>query len=918
MADRAKAETHFLRGMDALVRSNVGGAADAFLLAVQNDPSYLDALFNLGKACKDLGRLPEAADAFGRMAILSPDDTEAWYMLGNTYHAMEHYAEAERSYRTILNMNPQDVRVSINLGVTLQAAGKPREAIEVLGAALSMAPENADLHYNRALSLLVSGEYAEGWKELEWRFFTSDGANPLPAMPMKRWNGELIQGKTLLLKAEQGVGDTVQFARFISEVRRRCGKVMVECGKELLSFMRSCEGIDALIEKGQKHLPSADVWAPMMSLPFLLDGLSPQGGSPVPYLAADPEKKTRWQEYIATSRMRARVGIVWAGNPQHTNDRRRSCPPAHLTELIRANDVRWVSLQKNNGGSLPAEWGGAVIDAGPLLQDFDDTAAAIELLDLIITVDTAVAHLAGALKKPVWLLLPFAPDWRWLLERSDSPWYPTMRIFRQPEPGAWPTVIAQVSDELRKLQDSYGRSLASPGNPNQYLEYANALREAGLREHAIRIYRLVVQLDPHHLAGWNNLGITLQDAGNLTGAVEAFRKALTASPDNAVVLNNLGFALLEQGDATQAEKVFRLGLAQDASIPDLHNNLGNALRERGQLHEAIAAYRHAIRLRQEFAEPHWNLAQLLLQTGDFTAGWMEYEWRWRRPDFTSPHRNFPQPMWNGENIAGRTILVHAEQGYGDALQFVRYVPMVAAAGAKVLLECHDALVRLFTGIPGIAGVFAHGRPLPAFDVHVPMMSLPRICGTTLASIPSQVPYLRVSSAERQHWQAILDPMPGQLHVGFAWSGMRHLKSLLSRACPLEAMVPLLGTPSVEFYGLQKTVSASESAMLDAMPGVHILSDELTDFADTAAAIVNLDLVISIDTAVAHLAGALGIPTWVLLPFNADWRWLLERADSPWYPSMRLFRQKGPDDWRTVIDECRGALAEQIARPTEVQ
>ncbi len=912
MPDRARAHELFLKGVEAIGRNNIAGAAELFRRAADHDPGNLDALFNLGKACKDLGRLTEAAESFRKIVAIEPADAEAWYMLGNSSLALERYDDAERCYRAMLELNGEDVRAHTNLGVTLQCAGDPGGALGVLTAALQKFPQHPDLHYNRALALLLRGDYAGGWEELEWRFQTTDGANPMPHMDLDRWNGEPAAGKTIIILAEQGIGDTLQFARYIPEARARCGRIVLECQKELVTIIRSCPGVDAVLERGRSHGRIGDAWVPLMSLPFLLGCPAPECGAPVPYLHSEAGRKSRWDECFTQSRMRARVGLVWAGNPRHKNDHHRSCPPELLTPMVRGSEVQWTSLQKLPGTGIPAAWKGIVTDLGSDLEDFGDTAAVIEHLDLVITVDTAVAHLAGAMGKPVWLLLPFAPDWRWMLARTDSPWYPSMRIFRQPRPGDWGSVVEAVTQSLQHLRQQYVRSLSAPGDTAEYLEYANALREAGLREHAVRIYRMVAQLDPGNVAAWNNLGITLQDGGALDPAVEAFTKALKADSGNAAVMNNLGFALLEKGEASSAEEWFRRGIAQDAGLPDLHNNLGNALRERHMPEAAMDAYRQAIRLRSDFAQPHWNLAQVLLQTGEFAEGWREYEWRWRRPDFTSPRRNFSQPQWMGEDIAGQTLLVHAEQGYGDALQFVRYIPMVLARGPRVLLECHHGLVRLFAGIPGLAGVFPHASPLPDFDLHIPMMSLPGVFNTTLDAVPASVPYLHADSEAENNWRSLLGGRSRSLRVGFTWSGMQHLKALRNRACPLESLMPLFTVPGAEFFSLQKSITSLESAALERLEGVQDLSGLLNDFADTAAAVRCLDVVVSVDTAVAHLAGALGSATWVLLPFDADWRWLQSRDDSPWYPTMRLFRQHAPGAWDEVVRRLCDSLSAHIS------
>jgi hypothetical protein len=413
------------------------------------------------------------------------------------------------------------------------------------------------------------------------------------------------------------------------------------------------------------------------------------------------------------------------------------------------------------------------------------------------------------------------------------------------------------------------------------------------------------------LAAWNNLGVKLQNDGNFEGAIEAFGSALQIDPANAAVMNNMGFALLEQGEFLRAEEWLRRGIACAPDVADLHNNLGNALRDRGMFAEATDAYRHAIMLQPAFAQAHWNLAQVLLQLGEYEEGWVEYEWRWQRADFTSPNRDFGRPVWNGEDISGKTILVHAEQGFGDALQFVRYVPLMRRLGADVLLECQAGLTRLFSSIPGVVGLCVHGTPLPPFDVHIPMMSLARVYNTSVSTVPSAVPYLFPGMNDEQAWRTRLQVRSSGYRVGFAWSGTRHLRSLQNRACSLDLLLPLLDTPGVTFYCLQKGLTAREASTVDAMPQVVNVGGELLDFADTAALMRGLDLVISIDTAVVHLAGALGAPVWVLLPCRADWRWLLGRSDSPWYPTMRLFRQELEGEWEPVIAQVREALIKRI-------
>jgi hypothetical protein len=293
--------------------------------------------------------------------------------------------------------------------------------------------------------------------------------------------------------------------------------------------------------------------------------------------------------------------------------------------------------------------------------------------------------------------------------------------------------------------------------------------------------------------------------------------------------------------------------------------------------------------------------------GDFEHGWPEYEWRWKTRDFSSGRRPFTQPQWDGGSLNGRTILLHAEQGLGDTLQFIRYAPLVAEAAGNIVVECPAPLKRLLRHSLRQVPVLSKGEPLPPFDIHCPMLSLPLACRTTLANIPRQVPYLNADSELAAHWQGKLVSQRELLKVGLAWAGNKAHKNDRHRSIELSTLAPLGEVPHVSFISLQKGEPAKQATRAPAGITLFDWSNELGDFADTATLIANLDLIISVDTAVAHLAGAMGKPVWTLLPFVPDWRWLLEREDSPWYPTMRLFRQSAPGDWSGVITRVVGAL-----------
>ena len=291
----------------------------------------------------------------------------------------------------------------------------------------------------------------------------------------------------------------------------------------------------------------------------------------------------------------------------------------------------------------------------------------------------------------------------------------------------------------------------------------------------------------------------------------------------------------------------------------------------------------------DLAEAHWNLALALLATGDFERGWQEHEWRWRA-NVIGPEQSFRQPLWLGaEDLTGKTILLHNEQGLGDALQFVRYAPQVRQRGARVVLRVQRPLLSLMAGLAGADHVIAEGDALPEFDYHCPLLSLPLAFGTHLQNIPAGIPYLHPAADRLAKWQSILGERTAP-RIGLAWSGNPAHKNDRNRSIALKQLLPLLSVPGVRFVSLQRDLREDDAAVLGNLPALVSIGAQLDDFADTAAAISLLDLVITVDTAVAHLAGALGKPVWVLLPFAPDWRWLLKREDSPWYPTARLFRQ----------------------------
>lgn len=405
---------------------------------------------------------------------------------------------------------------------------------------------------------------------------------------------------------------------------------------------------------------------------------------------------------------------------------------------------------------------------------------------------------------------------------------------------------------------------------------------------------------------WSVLSIIHHARQSFGEAERCARRSLELRPDSAEGWNNLGNALQEQGRMEEAEACYHTALRLRPGLADAHYNLGNARRRQRRLPEARACFEEAVRLNPAHAKAQLNLALTQLQSGDLERGWEQYEWRWKNPK--TPPRRFPQPLWDGSPLTDRTILLHSEQGLGDTIQFIRYAEIVKAAGAVVAVECPAKLAPLVAVVSGVDRVVEAGADLPEFDIQAPLLSLPRLFRTTLANVPAKVPYLSVDAERRRRWCERLAGA-GRLRVGLAWKGNPQQPDDRNRSMSWETLSPLTQVSGVDWFSLQY----GEHPGASTGGRVADLAPQTEDFRDAAAAIEQLDLVISVDSSMAHLAGALARPVWVLLPFLADWRWLLDREDTPWYPTMRLFRQPERGDWQSVVRSVGKALVEECSK-----
>jgi Tfp pilus assembly protein PilF len=450
---------------------------------------------------------------------------------------------------------------------------------------------------------------------------------------------------------------------------------------------------------------------------------------------------------------------------------------------------------------------------------------------------------------------------------------------------------------------------ADTGSVDAISNLGLALHGAGRFEEAIAYYRNALALAPRHAEILYNLGNAFLALDHVSDALAGYDEALANNPAHVGARVNRGNTLLRFNRPADALASYDQALAALPDHPQILTNRGHALRRLDRPHEALASFEAALKKSPDFPEAHFEAALAHLTLGDFKAGWKAYEWRWKTNAFADKRRTFRQPLWLGDApLSGKTILLHAEQGFGDTLQFIRYAPLVAERGARVICEVQPELVSLPAPLGGIE-VVAKGNALPHFDLHCPLLSLPLAFGTELAAIPAKIPYLAAPSARVANWRDRLPP--GNLRAGVVWSGSLAHKNDANRSIPLAKFASLLAKLPFACFSLQREMRDADREVLQRLPNLVDLGPELSDFTDTAAVISLLDVVISVDTAVAHLAGALGKPVVILLPHAADFRWLRDRRDTPWYPTAKLLRQPAFGDWDSAISRLGDELREMV-------
>ena len=1065
-----------------LEKKDYSEALDYVRYAIQLEASSPEFYATLASILQEQKQLPEGLEAAQQALALSTSNTQqAQYhnQIGIILKEMEQWEKAEQAYRVALNNDPQYLPSYNNYSLLLQRINRHREAQELLkrglaiksdypsfwlnlGAnqeemllfpealisydrAIALEPQNPNTRLNRSMCLLRMGDFIRGWKEYEIRWQT--GEFKIPELHCPRWEGQDLKGKKILCYSEQGLGDTIQFCRYIPLIKAQGAIVALVVQAPLKPLLASLQGVDLLLAHGEGKLPVTDYHCPLMSLPFLFQttiNTVPWKGA---YLTADKGLALQWQKRLADC-PRPWIGIAWSGSKTYRNNHNRSMPLANWIDgfphLIISLHHQLTQEEENFIASHPQirHYGSEM--------DFMNTAALISVLDQVISTDTSLVHLAGALDRPVICLLSMICDWRWMHQRTDTPWYPRMQLLRQTHPGDWQGLLKQaysrlnslslptqhfsldIEDEFRKgfeqhregLLDNawqtYQRVLQKdPQNFNALhlsgvilfqknnfqealrwiekargiqpedpeaaknhisallatLQYTEALevsrtflsnavssdersqwlyQQGFIKQHikdypgALVCYDHSIEENPHFAQAWgqkaivlkamefpeqalqscdkalslqpeapetwNNRGLILQILGRDAEALASYVRAIQQRPEYPIALNNQGVILEQLGRFEEAIQSYRTALAIDPDYVDVHNNQANSFQYLHNFKEALACYDRTLARRPDYAKTQFNQAICRMLTGDWQGGWQQYEWRWKIPSFPDGlgDRLLPVPEWRGqEPLQNKRILLYAEQGLGDTLQFCRYASLIKERGGHVILEVPEPLVELLKSLQGVDYVLSRGDPMPDIDYQCPLMSLPWVLDKNGQNIPGQDAYLFVPDTRIQWWkkhiQQLSPSTPGLKRIGLAWKGSSANKNNLLRSIALSLFLKILisnNFPQYHFFVLHHEIDDEEKKQLKEYPQVFCLAG---NFTETAALISQLDLVISVDTSLAHLSAAMGKLTWILLPWVPDFRWLLERENTPWYHSVRLFRQPQYKNWEAVLLRVREML-----------
>jgi len=860
-------------------------AESCFDRATHIDSSYANAWYNWGNTLKVQEKYDLAIEKYKMAISCRQSFAEAYNNLGECFGKCDQFDQAKTAFNKAVSINPQLVGTFFNLGNWYYKKHQYQQALEYFKHCIDIQPDYKDAHYHVSYTLLLLGDYVNGFKEYEWRLrrgpFTGDNYD----QPV--WDGRPAQEKTLFIYSEQGFGDNIHFCRYLPMIGDKVKRLIFGARTEQVRLFQTIPRIDQVVGQGEK-LPQFDIHCSLLSLPYLFQTSAETIPCNTPYLFPEIQKQNSelYETIEKQSSDLLRVGIVWGGNPEYKNDKIRSIPLATLSRLFSISGIRWFSFQKGLHKKAIKDYETQIVDLSIYFNDFYDTAQGICQMDLLISVDTSVAHIAGALGIPFWLLISPQPDFRWLLDRSDSPWYPTCFIFRQAiEDDGWQNVIDQVSDALQAITSYTPNSIAKA-----YFKEALELYQSKKVHMACIAFQKMMSIYPVSWEAEYNLSGLFAGQGQRHIAILYGQRACRRNTQNAQIWQHLGKQYAQCEDVETAIKCFRH--AQKSS------GLNNA-------------------------EINYFFGQLLLLNGQWHEGLKWYEFR-RQCDLFPERRKYDFPHWDGQPFRNKTLLIYSESLDKMCIMYFRFAELVKKMGGTVVIETIPSMYRLTMNNLSVDRIILYFQDNPdsdpdkTFDIQTSLESLPYLLNIPKEAITHDKPYLQPNKKNNIPLNAYIHASASKMKVGISWfSEPADINSHLQILIQLMPIFQL--DDDILFYhiGYQPLESIE---LIDIPDRLIDLSKFLDDSHDLASAIDQMDVIFSFDNLVGHLAGAMSKPVYMVLPKLPNWYWQMQTNQSDWYPSMTLLRESASLDCKAILQSILQEFSyepQKVAVPIDI-
>ncbi|MFA7269343.1 MAG: tetratricopeptide repeat protein [Sterolibacterium sp.] len=898
----------------------ISAAEEHFREAIALRPDFAEAHSNLGNLLTGEQRYEEAIDAFLQALELRPDYVDAAYNLGRAYQDDYRLEEARQCFDAVLAQQPENSRALNGLGAVLTQQGKLGEATGLFVQALANRFDDYDAHCNLGQVALQRGDLANGWDGYAQRFQRKQQPVCVRPFPMPWWNGSALAGKSLLVWGEQGVGDEIRFASMIPDAAVLASHCLLECDPRLVSlFARSFPGVHVISRSNPPTAVETDWQCPSGDLArWLRRDFANFSGAP--YLRPDPALVARWEKRLAALPPGRRVGFAWRS--RNNNRQRSECYPPIVEWLpvFRLPGMVWIDLQYDSAegeiDSLNKILGANIFhfDDLDLTNDFENVAALMANLDAVVSVATTVPEVAGTIGIPA-LVVELANFGPMSLGQQNSPWHASRRNFYRTLGEPWQPTIAALAEALSNLQG--GSDEPKPlDTPGAVFKEAMARHQAGDLDIAEALYQQVLRSDPHHADALHLSGVLAHQHNRHEQAEQFIRQAIRINSRVSWYYSNLGNVYKAQDRLDAAVIEYRRAIELDSTLADAHYNLANVLREQGLLEGAENHYRLAIANQPENGSFQSNLALVLLQQGKLAEGWRLNDlWRWGASGAELRHR-LPQPVWAGESLVDKSIAIWAEQGVGDEIRFASMFSDIIAQAERTVIECDDRLIALFSrSWPRARFVPRSSEPDctqsdNGISFQSPAGSLGRWLRPDITCFPHTT-YLIPNAQRARFWQDRLKALGRGLKVGICWRSHLRTEQRNRSYAEIADWAPVFAIPGAVFVNLQYGDCNDELEQAERSAGITIHRwddiDLMNDFDEVAALMSGLDLVISAPTAVAEMAGALGLQTWTMFYAYESAMELGTGPTVPWYARMHKFVRAAGQSWFDVLDALAVAL-----------